>query len=76
MKFPRRQFLHLAAGAAMLPAMSRISSALDYPTRPVRMIVKFAPAELFAHEVYRPGRRSASTSSTFPTTAQARRSPR
>jgi hypothetical protein len=42
MKFLRRQFLHLAAGAAMLPAMSRIASALNYPTRPVRMI-PFAP---------------------------------
>jgi len=40
-KLPRRKFLHLAAGAAALPAMSRVASALDYPTRPVRVIVGF-----------------------------------
>src|SRR5262245_51893142 len=40
MKLPhRRQFLHLAAGAAALPAMSRIARAQTYPTRPVRLIV-------------------------------------
>jgi tripartite-type tricarboxylate transporter receptor subunit TctC len=39
MKLPRREFLHLAAGAAALPALPRIASALDYPTRPVRVIV-------------------------------------
>ena len=44
MKLPRRSFLHLAAGAAALPALSGIASALDYPTRPVRIIVGFAPA--------------------------------
>jgi tripartite-type tricarboxylate transporter receptor subunit TctC len=43
MKLPRRQFLHLAAGAAALPAVSRIASAQAYPTRPVRWIVGFAP---------------------------------
>src|SRR6266480_1242347 len=43
MKLPRRNFLHLAAAAAALPAMSRIASALDYPSRPVRWIVGFAP---------------------------------
>jgi tripartite-type tricarboxylate transporter receptor subunit TctC len=43
MKLPRRTFLHLAAGAAALPAVSRIASALDYPSRPVRWIVGFAP---------------------------------
>src|SRR6516162_7490250 len=43
MKFPhRRQFLHLAAGAAALPAASRIASAQTYPTRPVRIIVAAA----------------------------------
>jgi tripartite-type tricarboxylate transporter receptor subunit TctC len=42
MKLPRRQFLHLAAGAAALPAVSRIASAQTYPTRPVRIIVGFA----------------------------------
>jgi tripartite-type tricarboxylate transporter receptor subunit TctC len=45
MKLPhRRQFLHLAAGAAVLPAVSRIARAQTYPTRPVRIIVGFAPA--------------------------------
>jgi tripartite-type tricarboxylate transporter receptor subunit TctC len=39
MKLPRRQFLHLAAGAAALPAVSRIAGAQTYPTRPVRLIV-------------------------------------
>ena len=42
MKLPRRKFLHLAAGAAALPALSRIARAQAYPTRPVRMIVGFA----------------------------------
>ena len=37
MKLPRRQFLHLAAGAAALPAVSRIAWAQAYPSRPVRM---------------------------------------
>jgi Tripartite tricarboxylate transporter family receptor len=39
MKFPRRQFLHLAAGAAALPTVSRIAGAQSYPSRPVTMIV-------------------------------------
>ena len=44
MKLPhRRQFLHLAAGAAALPAVSRIARAEAYPSRPVRWIVGFAP---------------------------------
>ena len=43
MKLPRRKFLHLAAGAAALPAMSRIAWAQAYPTRPVRMIVGYPP---------------------------------
>jgi tripartite-type tricarboxylate transporter receptor subunit TctC len=42
MKFPRRKFLHLAAGAAALPAVSRVAVALDYPTRPVHIVVGFA----------------------------------
>ena len=44
MKLPRRKFLHLAAGAAALPGISRMASAQAYPTRPVRVIVPFAPA--------------------------------
>ena len=42
MKLPRRQFLHLAAGAVALPAVSRVARAQAYPTRPVRIIVGFA----------------------------------
>jgi hypothetical protein len=37
MKLPRRNFLRLAAGAAALPAISRIARAQAYPTRPVRI---------------------------------------
>jgi tripartite-type tricarboxylate transporter receptor subunit TctC len=44
MKLPRRRFLHLAAGAAPLLARSRFACAQAYPTRPVRIIVGFAPA--------------------------------
>jgi tripartite-type tricarboxylate transporter receptor subunit TctC len=43
MKLPRRNFLHLAAGAAALPAVSRIARAQAYPSRPVRIVVGFAP---------------------------------
>jgi len=43
MKLLRRQFLHLAAGAAALPAVSHIARAQAYPTRPVRVIVPYAP---------------------------------
>jgi tripartite-type tricarboxylate transporter receptor subunit TctC len=43
MKLPRRRFLHLAAGAAVLPTMSRIAAAQAYPARPVSLIV-FVPA--------------------------------
>ena len=43
MKLPRRTFLHLAAGAAALPALSRIAGAQAYPSRPVRWIVGFPP---------------------------------
>jgi len=39
----RRQFLHLAAGAAALPAVSRFARAQAYPTRPVRIVVAFPP---------------------------------
>jgi tripartite-type tricarboxylate transporter receptor subunit TctC len=41
MKLPRRQFLHMAAGASALPAVSRIARAQTYPSRPVRIIVGF-----------------------------------
>jgi len=43
MKLPRRQFLHLAAGAAATPAVSRIASAQAYPTKPIRWIIGFPP---------------------------------
>jgi tripartite-type tricarboxylate transporter receptor subunit TctC len=43
MKLPRRTFLHLAAGAVALPAMSRFAWGQAYPTRPVRIVVGFAP---------------------------------
>jgi tripartite-type tricarboxylate transporter receptor subunit TctC len=42
-KLARRQFLHLAAGAAALPAVSRIARAQAYPTRPVRLIIGYPP---------------------------------
>ena len=42
MKPPRRKVLHLAAGAAALPAVSRVARAQTYPTRPVRIVVGFA----------------------------------
>ena len=41
MKLPRRRFLRLAAGAAAIPAVSRIAKAQTYPSRPVRLIVGF-----------------------------------
>jgi tripartite-type tricarboxylate transporter receptor subunit TctC len=44
LKLPRRNFLHLAAGAAALPALSPIAWAQTYPSRPVRIIVGFAPS--------------------------------
>jgi tripartite-type tricarboxylate transporter receptor subunit TctC len=47
MKLPRRRFLHLAAGAAALPVVSRIASAQAYPSRPITMIVPY-PADTIA----------------------------
>jgi len=43
MKLPRRNFLHLAAGAATLPTVARITWAQAYPTRPITIIVPFPP---------------------------------
>jgi tripartite-type tricarboxylate transporter receptor subunit TctC len=43
MKFQRRQFLHLAAGAAVLPAVSTVAKAQTYPARPIRLIVGYTP---------------------------------
>jgi tripartite-type tricarboxylate transporter receptor subunit TctC len=43
LKLPRRKFLHLAAGAAALPAIPSIAHAQAYPARPVRIIVGFPP---------------------------------
>ena len=43
MKLPRRTFLHWIAGAAALPAVSNVAFAQAYPTRPVRVIVPYAP---------------------------------
>jgi tripartite-type tricarboxylate transporter receptor subunit TctC len=44
MKLPRRKFLHLAAGAVALPAVSRTASAQAYPSRPIRIIIGYTPA--------------------------------
>ena len=43
MNLPRRRFLHLAAGAAVLPSVSQVARAQSYPTRPVRLIAPFPP---------------------------------
>src|SRR5438045_3879828 len=43
MKFPRRKFLYLAAGAAALPALPRLAKAQAYPSRPIRLIIGYTP---------------------------------
>jgi len=43
MKLPRRQFLHLAAGAAALPALSQVARAQAYPSRPIRLVIPYPP---------------------------------
>src|SRR5262245_52719658 len=43
MKFPRRQFLYFTAAGLALPALSRLAWTQAYPSRPVRIIVGFAP---------------------------------
>ena len=51
MKLPRRRFLHLAAGAAALPALARIASAQAYPTQPITLVAPFpagGPVDLIA----------------------------
>jgi tripartite-type tricarboxylate transporter receptor subunit TctC len=47
MKLPRRQFLHLTAGTAALPAVSRIAWAQTYPARPILLVVPFPPGGAF-----------------------------
>ena len=42
MKLPRRKFLHLAAGAAALPTVSRLAWAQAYPTRPITLVLPYA----------------------------------
>jgi tripartite-type tricarboxylate transporter receptor subunit TctC len=54
MKLHRRSLLHLAAGAAAFPVLPRVASALDYPTRPVRIIIGFpagGAADVFARVI-------------------------
>ena len=64
MKLPRRNFLHLAAGAAALLAASRFAWAQAYPTKPVRLIVPFpagGACSIFNVHVCSPGARARSS---------------
>jgi hypothetical protein len=54
MKLPRRTFLHLTAGAATLPAVSRIAWAQAYPTRPRGQLESFASGSPFLAQSGRP----------------------
>jgi tripartite-type tricarboxylate transporter receptor subunit TctC len=47
MKLPRRNFLHIVAGAAALPIVSRIAHAQAYPSRPIRLVVPFPPGGVY-----------------------------
>jgi tripartite-type tricarboxylate transporter receptor subunit TctC len=47
MKLPRRRFLHLVAGAAVLPAVSRTAWAQSYPSRPIRLVIPYPPGGLY-----------------------------
>jgi hypothetical protein len=58
MKLPRRQFLHLASGAAALPAVSRFAWAQAYPTRPVRLVDGHHQLDDLAHKKAPPERGS------------------
>ena len=54
MKFSRRQFLHLAAAAAVLPTATSVGSAESFPTRPITIIVPYpsgGPADAIARIV-------------------------
>jgi tripartite-type tricarboxylate transporter receptor subunit TctC len=60
MTLERRRFLHLAAGAATLPALSRVAKAQTYPTRPITMIVPYpggAPIDVVGRILAEPMRK-------------------